>query len=245
MEVFVVLAGGKNIRLDGLKRGPKTLTQVGDKSILGHIVSMIEKVTNHNCRIILAAGFFYKELLNYVESNYTLSSSVEVIESSMFREGNAATLLAIQDIIECESFIVQMSDHLLNIETYGNCIKSEVVQPPYVCGQPITDGVPEYLDLDDATKILMDDSLSITKIGKEIPEWNMIDMGVFRLSFDALNTISKLPKNQKSLSNFVMEWRKTAPFFVNPQKRAIWKDIDTHWDLEWAIKMEQEGIWKD
>jgi choline kinase len=243
MEKIVILAGGKNIRLDGVKRGPKTLTKVGDKTILEHIVSTINQSINGRYRIILAAGFFYEELRNYVESNAYLTSIIEIVKSLEWKEGNAATLLSVQEIIDDENFIVQMSDHLLSQTTYTNCIHSEIVPLPYVCGQPISDGLPKYLDLDDATKISVNDSLAITQIGKEIPEWNMIDMGVFRLTYEALEAIRKLPKNQKSLSNFVMEWKKDSPFYVNPQKGAIWKDIDTHWDLEWAIKMEHEGKW--
>lgn len=44
MEEIVIVAGGKNVRLDGVKRGPKTLTQIGDKSILQHIVSMVGRL---------------------------------------------------------------------------------------------------------------------------------------------------------------------------------------------------------
>jgi len=114
---------------------------------------------------------------------------------------------------------------------------------PYVCGQPASDGIPVYLDLDDATKILADNSFRIERIGKDIHEWNMIDMGVFRLPREVFAIIEKLPTNEKSLSNFVAAWKGDKPFDVSSKPGAVWKDIDTHVDRDWAIRMAIDGQW--
>jgi len=245
MEEVVIVAGGLGIRLEEVHKViPKTLLEVGGKTILDRIVATIEDSTKGDYRLLIAAGYYYKDLKNYVKQAIGDYSKVSVVEAKNWKEGNASTLLAVKDMIENENFILQMSDHLFTPETYKGCLKPTAISPPFVCGQPRTDGIPEYLDLDDATKILSDDSFRIIEIGKEIEEWNMIDMGVFRLTKEAFSIIASLPKNQKSLSQYVMKWRSKHDFFVNPQPRAIWKDIDTPKDLHWAIKMDNQGIWK-
>ena len=243
MDEIVIVAGGTNTRLDGVKHGPKTLTSIEGRTILDRIIGTISITTNNEFRVFIAAGFFYNEIQEYVTSSDWKEGEVEVIKATQWKEGNAATLLAVRDLIENDDFVLQMSDHLFSQQTYQRCVSRDIVPVPYVCGQPASDGIPLYLDLNDATKILADDSLRIKEIGKEILEWNMIDMGVFRLTRKAFEIIEKLPVDRKSLSNYVAEWRKNEPFYVSPQPGAVWNDIDTHVDLDWAIKMAIDGQW--
>ncbi|MFW9801882.1 MAG: NTP transferase domain-containing protein [Candidatus Thorarchaeota archaeon] len=245
MEEVVIVAGGLGIRLEEMQKEiPKTLLRVGGKTILDCIIATIEDATKGKYRLFIAAGYYYDDLKSYIEERESKYSRVDVVEARNWMEGNASTLLAVEDRIENDDFILQMSDHLFTPETYKGCIKNTSIPLPFVCGQPRTDGIPDYLDLDDATKVLSDDSFKIIEIGKDIEEWNMIDMGVFRLTKDAFSVIASLPNNQKSLSQYVMKWRSKQDFYVNPQPQAIWKDIDTPMDLQWAIKMDLQGIWK-
>lgn len=243
MEEIVIVAGGINTRLDGVKRGPKTLTNVNGHTILDRIIATIARATDNKFRVLIAAGFFYDEIQEYVNSSDWTEGEVDVVEATHWKEGNAATLIAARELIGNDNFVLQMSDHLFDGRTYMRCISQDTVPVPHVCGQPTSDGIPAYLDLDDATKILADDTFRIDKIGKNILEWNMIDMGVFRLSREAFRIIEELPTNRKSLSNYVAEWKKDKPFYVSSQPGAVWKDIDTHVDLDWAIKMAINGRW--
>ncbi|MHA2022713.1 MAG: NTP transferase domain-containing protein [Candidatus Thorarchaeota archaeon] len=244
MEEIIIVAGGMNTRLDGQNRGPKTLTEIHSRTILQRIVDTMNTATNGKFRLLIAAGFFHSEILQYVKSTDWGEKDVQVIEANEWKAGNAATLLAVKEYVENDEFLLQMSDHLFDTNTYRKCISNEIVPAPYVCGQPVSDGLPEYLDLDDATKILSDEKHQIEEIGKEIVKWNMIDMGVFRLTNDVFSIIENLPDSKKSLSQYITEWRKTRAFYVSPQPGAIWKDIDTHDDLEWAIRMAEDGLWK-
>ncbi|MHA1928253.1 MAG: sugar phosphate nucleotidyltransferase [Candidatus Thorarchaeota archaeon] len=245
MHEIVIIAGGTGTRLGGLEHNiAKTLLKINQDTILDILVNTMEECLRGKFKLVIVVGIFYDQLVEYVESKSWKNKEIIIEKSTMWQQGNAATLLAAREHIEGNSFILQMSDHLFSHETYLKCIEPSDIPIPYVCGQPMENEIPLYLDIDDATKVLVDSSYHVLEIGKEIRKWNMIDMGIFKLTTDAFDIISKLPKDQKFLSQYVSEWRKTRPFYVNPQPGAVWKDIDSPRDLEWARKMDSEGIWK-
>jgi choline kinase len=244
MEEIAIVAGGLGIRLEEIHESiPKTLLRIGETTILDRIVDTISTVLGGRFRLFIAAGIYFRMLDEYVSSREGVYSKVQVLEARNWREGNAATLLALDGVVTNEEFILQMSDHLFSPRTYAKCISSDAVEAPHVCGQLRSDGLREYLDIEDATKILSDDENRIVEIGKGIPDWNMIDMGVFRLNQGAFGIISSLPRGQKSLSNYVKAWSKEKAFRVNPIRDAVWKDIDTPVDLKWASVLDAEGAW--
>jgi len=242
----VILAGGRGSRLELLHNDtPKTLLKITEKTILDIIVETIDKVSAGNYHVVITAGAYYSELHKYCMNSQWSKKQVSVIHADRWKEGNAATLLAAKGIVQGSTFIVQMADHLFSEETYHRCIGPSIVPAPFVCGQPITDGLPPYLDLDDATKVDVDENYSVKYIGKELQEYNMIDMGIFRLTQDVFGIIEELPKNQKSLSLYVSKWREKYNFYVNPQSGAKWKDIDSPEDFEWAKKLFSSGSWSE
>ncbi|MGD9396847.1 MAG: hypothetical protein PVJ05_10500 [Candidatus Thorarchaeota archaeon] len=244
MEEVAIVAGGMGIRLEELhERIPKTLLKIGTTTILDRIVETMSIVFKNNFRLYIAVGIYFKKLSDYVSTRDGAYSKVEVIESKDWKEGNAATLLALDGIITNEEFILQMSDHLFSPETYRTCVQTDSVKAPFVCGEPRIEKLHDYLDLDDATKILAGEDYRIQDIGKTIPKWNFVDMGIFRLTQPVFEVIRSLPKNSKSLSGYVNKWNSTHQFFVSPQPGAIWKDIDTPLDFEWAIQLDNEGKW--
>jgi len=242
----VIIAGGKGSRLEIIHNNtPKTLLRIGEKTILEIIVDNLDKATDGDFHLIIAAGAYYPELKDYCDSTQWNRGKVTVIYADRWTEGNAATLLAVKGIIKGDTFILQMSDHLFSEETYRSCIGPSEVPAPFVCGQPVDDGLPPYLDIDDATKVDVDEEFRVKFIGKLIQEYNMIDMGIFRLTQDVFQIIEELPRNKKSLSLYVTKWRETNDFYVNPQPGAKWKDIDSPKDYEWATKIFRTGSWTD
>lgn len=244
MEEVVILAGGVGSRLEKIHGNrPKTLITVDGKTILSRIVRAIDTATNGRFRIVIAAGGYYNQVETYCSSIPWFEGRVLVVNAERWQEGNAATLLAARESIDGDEFIVQMSDHLFSPDTYQRCINDEPAQTPYVCAQPLTDGIPQYLDLEDATKIEADSENRVVDIGKKLPRYNMIDMGVFRLNRDAFDVVAELKVNQKTLSNYVARWRESNDFFVKPLPNAVWKDVDSPNDLEWAHLLAKRGLW--
>jgi choline kinase len=246
MLEVVILAGGRGSRLEMIHNDtPKTLLKISDRTILDIIIETLSRATDGAFRLIIAAGAYFEDLEFYVRNSQWSKKQVKVIHADRWTEGNAATLLAVKGEVKNSTFIVQMSDHLFSQETYQRCIGSSQVPAPFVCGQPVSDGLPPYLDLDDATKVEVDERFRVRSIGKEIPEYNMIDMGIFRMTQDVFEIIENLPKNKKSLSLYVSKWREENDFYVSPQPGAKWKDIDSPEDYEWAKRIYNVGTWSD
>ncbi len=243
MMDIVIVAGGLGTRLAGKEgRIPKTLLPVGDRTILDIIIGTMNEVFDGGFHLIIAAGVFFEDLRSYIQSRWK-DRNVEVVRASKWKEGNAATVLAAEELIGGPQFIVQMSDHLFAPETYQRCTGKINVDIPAVCAQPASDGIPAYLDLDDATKILADKDNRIRAIGKDLTDWNAIDMGIFRFPTDIFETIRSLPYGKKSLSECVRARIASTGFFVSLQPGAIWKDIDSEADLQWATRMAEDGLW--
>jgi len=243
MTDIVIIAGGLGTRLAGRKgRIPKTLLPIGDRTILDIIIVTMDCVLNGRFHLIIAAGVFFDDLSEYVREKWG-EKDIQVVKARQWREGNAATVLAAEELVGGKEFIVQMSDHLFSQETYSGCVDGRGARVPFVCAQPASDGIPPYLDLDDATKILCADDGRIQAIGKGIGSWNAIDMGVFRMPVDIFDTIRSLPPNEKSLSGCVRFRMAADGFFVSMQPGAVWKDIDSAADLAWAVELAKGGTW--
>ncbi len=245
MEEIVIVAGGLGIRLEEIHQEiPKTLLELENKTILDHIVSTIDVCLRGDFRLFISVGIHYETMVDYVESQGHLYDNVVVVKSEDWQDGNAATLLACDGLLSNEEFILQMSDHLFSPATYRKCVVTDTVNTPYVCAQYRNEGIPDYLDLADATKILSEKNHRLVKIGKNISQWNMIDMGIFKLTQDAFEIIADLPKDKRSLSEYVhKQSSRERGFYVKPVEGAIWKDIDTPTDLHWAAELLEEGYW--
>ena len=107
MEEVAIVAGGMGIRLEELhERIPKTLLKIGSTTILDRIVNTMFHVFKNDFRLYIAAGIYFKTLTDYVSTREGIYSKVEVFEAKNWKEGNAATLLALDNIITNDEFIV-------------------------------------------------------------------------------------------------------------------------------------------
>jgi 1L-myo-inositol 1-phosphate cytidylyltransferase len=148
--------------------------------------------------------------------------------------GNAYSLLcAERSLLKDEFFLLSMSDHL-----YENSVIKKILNE--FDGEPLisVDREPRYLlDVGEATKVKICEKGYVRDIGKEIPIWNAVDMGLFILNKGLFEVIRGVESLSLSLSYCLKRWIEAAPLKACDSTGRFWLDIDTLEDLEYAETM--------
>lgn len=243
---FIILAGGDNSRLQVVTNGePKTLMNVNGTTILGWILKSIDYITQGEACVYIMAHKHHERINQYITTFYQDALlDVKVIYAPYSPYGNAGSLLAAKPAVKNSDFFVMMSDHLIEPKGLAHALTTETPMP-FVCVDPKNQVIPPpfYLDLDDATKIAVTDQGTIENIGKAIPQWNAIDMGLFHLTTEVFDWISALSCNKWTLSNVVQAYcEKKVPFYTHELQGVRWKDIDTPRDLSLVRRLMRMGF---
>ena len=125
-----------------------------------------------------------------------------------------------------------MADHVFSKNIYSILVRNYYNEDIMLATDPMKiDGV---YDLDDCTKVLGNESL-IKKIGKEIPKYNRLDMGVFLMKSKSIQKITQKIEKEKQkfgVSDVVLsaiDLNLNVAYLDFPN--TIWLDIDT--DIEY------------
>lgn len=229
----IIVAAGKGSRLWPVtQRMPKTLLPYGDGTILSRIVANF--AATGITRFTIVVGFKSEMIRGYLEGRRNFGLDIALIENPEFERGNGVSVAKARAALEDSgNAYLSMSDHLLQPEAIatlgkatGNCL--------------LTDSrTSEIFDLDDATKVKTKHA-RILEIGKELPTYDAIDCGVFRLDtrfMDALDL--QIANGKESISDGVRHLIATSEFTSVPiPGHCSWIDVDTPAAYETALGME-------
>ncbi len=161
--------------------------------------------------------------LNQFSQNKNLK--ISYFQNNQWEKENGLSVLAAKKEIN-ENFILLMSDHI-----FDKSILEDLMQEKVVYGEIIL--AVDYnlknkiVDIDDVTKVLVDDKGRIVNIGKNIKEYNAYDTGIFLCSpviFEALEESSA--NGDTSLSagiKIIAKQKKSKVFDI---KGKYWIDVD-------------------
>jgi len=221
-KVVIIAAGTGSRIVEKTNDTPKTLLPFGKGSILSTIL------TNFNNsginEFIIVVGYKSDLIKNYLKDNINFGLNITFVMNNEWLRGNGISVLLSEEATKGENFILSMSDHIVSESAIKRLIASEKDSNLLLVDQKIN----EIFDIDDATKVeLIDDR--IINIGKEIPDYNGIDCGVFRLKnnfYDAMR--EQLEKGRESISAAIEILIKNQDMHaVFTQKEDYWLDIDT------------------
>ena len=117
-----------------------------------------------------------------------------------------------------------MSDHIVSSSAISRVIQSKSKDSLLL----VDTNISKIFDIDDATKVNAKDG-KILDIGKEIPTYNCIDCGIFRLDSRFFNAMRiQMQNNQDSISAGIQVLIKNGDMSVVYTKdNDYWLDIDT------------------
>ena len=153
--------------------------------------------------------------LNFVENKYSE------------RENGFSLYLGLKKVTS-QNFVLSMADHIFSQNLYSILIENYKNQDIILATDPMK--VKGIYDLDDCTKIFGNNS-QIIKIGKKIPEYNRLDMGVFIMKSNPIRKISEKiekEKNKFGVSDVVLSAiSSNLNVTYYDFSDTIWLDIDT------------------
>jgi len=229
----VILAAGRGERLSPLTDNlPKPLLPLRGRPILEHVISGIARAGIREFIIVIGyLGDFIRRRFSFMKD---LGVNIRWILNPKYVLGNAYSLLcAERSLLKDEFFLLSMSDHL-----YEDSVIKKILNE--FDGEPLisVDREPRYLlDVGEATKVKICEKGYVRDIGKEIPIWNAVDMGLFILDKGLFEVIRGVEALSLSLSHCLKRWIDSAPLKACDSTGRFWLDIDTLDDLEYAETM--------
>ncbi len=229
----VVLAAGDGSRLKSVTGiSPKVLLPVQGKRIIWYPIEAMAAAGIEQIAVVV--GYLADEVTAALGDGSRFGVKLDYILNQEYDGGNAISVSKVKAWAAGESFVLCMGDHIIEPEMVSRLVdKSSIAETLCV------DSVPaERHDLAEATKVVVDTSGDITRIGKGLAYWNAIDTGVFLLTKKFLDTIDELSPQL----GIHIEMSQVIQFMVSRGDRfatcdvsgCFWKDMDTEEDLEYV-----------
>lgn len=227
----VIIAAGFGSRLWNVSNQiPKTLLPFKDGTILSCIITQL--MASGVTELAMVLGFNQQYIREYLDT-VDFGIPIILLENSEWERGNAISVYKAREFAAGEAFILSMSDHLVRQDALR-----EIISSAESCNLLLTDPfIEDNFDLDDATKVLVKDGF-IMSIGKEIPCYNYLDCGIFRLEADFFTAVeAALAKGVESISGAISELMANGRIKVISLKQAQqWVDIDTPEAYAFAVE---------
>jgi choline kinase len=181
---------------------------------------------------VIVLGHQAEALRASIESTFTPTLPLQLVVNHRYQLANGVSLLAASEHVS-DRFIVSMADHVFGAEVMT---LAAAHHPPQAGASLLVDYKLETIfDMDDATKVLAS-GRKLTKIGKQLTEYNCIDTGLFVCSRALLEALGAVYRDQgdASLSAGVQRLAAAGRMTVVDIGSGFWQDIDTPAMLEHA-----------
>jgi len=232
----VILAAGLGTRLRGISEGlPKFLVKVLNEPLITYPIRSLYLSGIRRFTIVIPKGWGNE--LNNVVNTLGLDIDLCIVENPQIERENGYSLLKSSECVRSKYFILSMSDHLYTpdipsilLRTY-ECISNADI----IVG---ADSSPKYINVSEATKISASNTGKVVRVGKNLNDFNYVDIGVFIMS-DKVYEIAKdleLRFNVIKLADVVNEAIiKGLNVFIADVRGATWTEVDTPRDLSELI----------
>ncbi len=226
----VILAAGRGERLSPqTDEIPKPLLPLRGKPLITHLLSGF--VRAGVTEFIIVIGYLGDVVRRGLSSLKDLGIDVKWVVNPNYLLGNAYSLLcAERSLLKDDFFLLSMSDHLYEGSIINKILK-DFDEEPLIS----VDRNPRYLlDLGEATKVKICDEGYVRDIGKEIPDWDAVDMGLFILDRSLFRVIRRFEGMPATLSHCMKNWIGEARLRACDSTGRAWLDVDTTEDLKHA-----------
>ncbi len=220
-RVGVVLAAGFGSRLGD--EAVKPLTLVGGRPLIAHALGTLAAA---GCRrVVVVLGHAADRVREGAVANCPDEMELAFVFNDRFDLSNGVSLLCARPLVP-GTFVLTMVDHVVDRAVARLAATTQPVERGAVL--LIDRRVDAVFDLDDATKVRIDDN-AIVAIGKELTDFDAIDIGVFVGTVGWFDTLSAelAERGDASLSDGVRRLAEAGRMHVADIGDAFWQDVDT------------------
>ncbi len=193
----LILAAGYSTRFNSMNSFfKKYFLKLNNSNILSYIIAGmiktgIKKINIVTSKISNKSNYKHFILKSIKKSGIELKNfKLNLIENKFSERKNGYSLLLGLNKISSEYVLLSMADHIFSKNIFSRLIKNHYKGYDVLLA---TDPMLRkgYYDLDDATKVYGINS-SIIDIGKDITDYNRLDMGVFILKTELFGIFVKI-----------------------------------------------------
>jgi NDP-sugar pyrophosphorylase family protein len=229
----VILAAGVGSRLAPFTESrPKPLLPLLGKPLIEYTIDAFVSVGVTD--LVVVVGYGAEHLKAYLGDGQKYGLRIRYAHNPRYDLGNGYSLYQARDLIDDESFIVAMADHLLSVEAIAPLLRRSG-RPGFLIGADrAADDSPEG----EATKLWVDGGDRVEQMGKELQRWNGIDAGVFRFNSGVFRSLERAISREKTnLTDGLMEFiGGGGNLHAVDISGSFWMDVDTLDDWHQAEK---------
>lgn len=236
----LIIAAGKGSRLKSLtKDEPKPLIQLLGLSLIERVILTAKQADVD--KFVIVTGFRGDKIKEKLGDGNRYGVEITYIENEEWQKGNGVSVLKAKELFN-ENFILSMSDHIFDTKILDGICEIKLETDECVLG--VDKRLPNYIDLDEATKVKVEDD-KIVNIGKRIKEYNAIDCGIFLCTQSIFKAVEEsIKEGDETLSGGVRILAKAGKIKAFDIKDNFWIDIDTKSDYNKAEKILCKGLIK-
>ncbi|WP_420576184.1 NTP transferase domain-containing protein [Ekhidna sp.] len=242
---LVILAAGKNTRLDtGI---PKSLVTLNGETLMSRHIRIFKSYGVKKFCII--SGYGADKLQDALpDLCKTHDADITILHNERFDLENGFSVFRAKEWVEqneMSDFFLTMGDHVFDPEFVGEFVKkSSGLETTLQLAVDMPGESNNHIDIDDVTKVLVDDEGFIKSISKKIPEYNRYDTGLFRLKSEVFEVFQQsFDQKEYTISESVsklIDGREAKSVLV---EGYTWNDVDNPDDLQSTIKlMDQKRL---
>jgi choline kinase len=221
MERAIILAAGRGERLVNGKPYPKPLKPVNGVSLIVRVLRSLEQARIEEVAIVVG---HLGDVLIEALSEESFDLELRFVRNDEVHKPNGTSLLKAKAFVT-EPTLLMMSDHLWSPDLLQRVRRFPLAADEAVLGVDFK--ISECFDLDDATKVALRGD-RITRIGKELPHYDALDTGMFRITPAVIDALERVEgPNGCSLSQGMAELAMTGRMRVADVEDATWVDVDT------------------
>ena len=226
----VVLAAGDGGRLGALTSNcPKVLLPVQGKPLICHPIRALAAAGINEIAIVV--GYLASQVRAALGDGSRFGVRLDYILNLDYRAGNAISVKRVKHWATDKPFVLCMGDHTIE----PGFVRRLLDKDPSAETLCVDFAPGEHHQLAESTKVLVDGSGCIKRIGKELAYWNAIDTGIFLLTERFLDAIDELIPE----FGIDIETGDVVQFLVDRGFRfatcdvsgSFWVDVDTEDDL--------------
>lgn len=221
MDRAIILAAGKGERLVHGFDFPKPLKRVSGVPLIVRVLRNLERAGVGEVAVVVG---YLGEVLVAGLHKHRFDLDVRIVWNREYDKPNGTSLLRAAPFVEGPTYLM-MSDHLWSPDLIQSVGRFPLAADEAVLG--VDRDVQGCFDPEDATKVLLRGT-HIVDIGKELPVYDAIDTGVFRITPALIEELRRVDGPAGcSLSQGVAALAARGRMRAVDVGDATWIDVDT------------------
>lgn len=230
---LVIIAAGRGSRLKSeTKNNPKALTVINGYTIIDIILNNC--VLNKINEIVIITGYDKTSIRSYLDGKWN-NLNIDYMHNDEWNLDNGISVLKAKSAIGVnDEFMVSMSDHLYFADMMKKVKESSLSNRVVNVGLDFN--INDIFDIDDGMKVFArPDTMMVKSMSKNLKDYNAIDVGLFKCSYQFFSFLENLNKNGScSLSAGCNELIDQELLGGVDIRESFWLDIDTPEALHFA-----------